>query len=467
MISLRPYQQKCLDDLRAAYRSGKRAPLLVAPTGSGKTVMFCEIARSRMSKGGRTMILAHRAELLEQIDRTLREFGITPGIISPDYPESPDALVQVASVFTVGKRLKRLIPPDFIIIDEAHHAIRKTTWGKVLTIWKSAYRLGVTATPTRLSGEGLDDIFDYMVLGPSVRELTDIGALCRAAVFAPPGPDLSSVHVRMGDYVQTELSDLMSRSTVTGDVLDHYRKHASGMPAIAFCVTVKHANEVTEKFKSGGFQSVCIEGSLTAHERREITRDFAAGRIHCLSNCAIISEGYDQPGAVVGLMLTPTRSLVRHLQSCGRCLRVSPGKERAIILDHAGNTARFGLPSDDREWSLSGAPAPVGGTRVSERVAAIRTCATCFAANAAYRSVCCECGKPLPVKRKVHEAEGELREVTGSQPPPRRPRNDADTLQGLIQLGKMRGYKNAEGWAMHVWDARMKKRRDRGYFRYG
>ena len=423
--------------------------------------MFCHVTRGRMQRGGITWILAHRAELLDQINDALRDEGIIPGLVSPEYAFTPDARVQVASVFSLVRRLDRLPAPDFLIVDEAHHAVRNTTWGKILDRYPQALVLGVTATPTRLSGEGLDDIFDSMVMGPSVKELIELKALCPPVVYAPPGPDLSNVHVRMGEYVQNELSQAMSRSTVVGDAVAHYRKHAHQKPGIAFCVTVEHAHQVAEKFRQGGYSSVVLEGSTHPALRREIVRDFVAGRINVLSQCGIVSEGFDVPRCEVGVMLAPTKSLVRYLQSCGRCLRPAPGKTRAVILDHAGNTATFGLPTEDREWTLAGAPVSHGGTP-SDPLPSLRLCKSCFAANPSGRSNCVECGALLPVNRKVHETEGELVEVT-EQTTKRRPvqRNPASDLAGLIELAKMRGYTNPEGWANHVFNARLKKRAER------
>jgi superfamily II DNA or RNA helicase len=459
-ITLRPYQDNCLNDLRASYRAGHRAPLLVAPTGSGKTVIFCRVVKGRVAKGGSPMILAHRAELVDQIDKSLRADGIVPGIIAAGYPESPGALVQIASVFSLVRRLERTPAPDLIVVDEAHHAINKTTWGQVLGHWPRARILGVTATPTRLSGEGLDDIFDDMVLGPSIQELVDLGSLAPLTVYAPPGPDLSGVGKRMGDFVKSELMGAMLRSTVVGDAVDHYRRLAHGKPALAFCVSIQHANEVAKKFRDGGYTSVCIDGSLAPHLRREVVRDFTAGAINVLTTVDLVTEGFDVPRCEVGIWLRPTCSTVVYLQGCGRVMRPYPGKTRGIILDHAGNTHRHGLPSDDRQWSLAGADFS-RGDRGPTGVPAVRTCARCFAAAPAGVSQCPECGLVFPVKRKVREVEGELEEYDAERSKGQKRnvgRNPANDLAGLVELGKLRGYKEPEKWANHVLGARQRKK---------
>jgi DNA repair protein RadD len=458
MIHLRQYQQECLLALRNAYRAGARAPLLVAPTGSGKTVLFCEVVRGRIAKGGRPMIIAHRSELIDQIDRTLREFGIVPGIIAGDYPESPHAPVQIASVFTLVKRLERTPAPDLIVVDEAHHAIRKTTWGRILTHYEKAWLLGVTATPTRLSGEGLNDLFDHMILGPSVRELQAIGALCPVSLYAPPGPDLSNVPIRMGDYAQSALAEVMSGGTVLGDAVAHYRRHAHQLPAVAFCVSVEHAAKVAQKFRDGGYTSASLDGSLKQHFRRQIVDDFRTGRVQVLTSCDLIAEGFDLPRLTVGILLRGTQSTGLYLQWCGRCLRPFEGKTRAVILDHAGNTLRHGLPTDDREWSLESVPVADRRGR-NERVPGVRVCNRCFAASPAGRPTCVNCGFLFEVDRPHREIEGELEEVTESnkRDQTKRTPNAARDLAGLIQLGRMRGYRQPEAWARHVWSARQRK----------
>lgn len=460
-IQDRAYQDKCLDAVRQSYRDGHMAPVLVSPTGSGKTVMFCKIVKGRIAKGGRPMILVHRAELVDQVDSNLREQGVIPGIIAAGYPESPHAPVQIASVFSLVRRLERTPPPDLIVVDECHHAINRTTWGQVLNCWPDAYRLGVTATPTRLSGEGLDDLFDDLVQGPSVRELVSQGYLAPLTVYAPPGPDLSGVPVKMGDYAKGELLRALARSTVTGDAVDHYRRLAPGKPAIAFCVSIEHAHDVAKRFREGGYTSLCIDGSLAQHLRRQVVRDFTSGAINVLTTVDLITEGFDVPRCEVGLWLRPTCSTTVFLQGCGRIMRPYPGKARGIILDHAGNTHRHGLPSDDREWTLAGSEFAQRGDQ-RDSVPGVRTCKKCFAAAPAGASTCPECGDPFGSNRKVREVEGVLEEYDAvrageSRAKSNRPTNPAASLEGLIELGKLRGYKEPEKWAQHVWDARLRK----------
>jgi DNA repair protein RadD len=461
-MHLRPYQADCLDKLRNAYKKGKRAPLLVAPTGAGKTVMFAHVVAGRVQKGGRPMVLCHRTELVEQIVRALKAVGIEAGVIAAGYEPNPDAPAQVASVMTLVNRLGRTPASDLLVVDEAHHATPKTSWGKVLAHWPKALRLGVTATPTRLSGEGLSDIFDDLVLGPTTQELIDNGFLSPVRVFAPSSPDLSGVSRRMGEFVLSALEAPMSSKQVVGDALQHYRRHAHGRRAIAFCVSVQHARAVAQQFEAEGYRAASVDGTMDRTTRANIIKGFTDGTINVLTSCDLVSEGFDLPAIEVGISLRPTQSVGLWLQQVGRCLRVCDGKQNAIILDHAGNALRHGLPTDDREWSLeAGIKQPRG--RIGEAGGAVRVCSHCFAASPSTSPACKECGQAFPVKvREVKETDGELVEVQKGQIK-KRLINNADTLEGLIALGRQRGYANPHGWARHIYEARQKKRT--GYWR--
>jgi len=451
-MKLRPYQELNLQALRQSYRTGHKAPLFVGPTGYGKTVLFAHITRNAVDRGRRVMILCHRAELIDQIVNALRQVNITPCIVAPDQPEF-DARVYVASVWTLHNRLSRYPTPDLLVVDEAHHAVQKTTWGKIMSFWPNAHRLGVTATPIRLSGEGLGEMFDDLVIGPTTQELIDGGYLSPVTVYAPSTADITGVKKRGGDYVLGELETAITKSGVVGDAITHYERLAAGKRAVVFCVSVEHAKAISNAFNQEGIPSESIDGSLDSEERKRRINDFRQGRTLVLTSCDLVSEGFDLPAIEVGISLRPTASEGLWLQQVGRCLRTADGKANAIILDHAGNTHRHGLPTDEREWSLQGRQKKEG----KEKSDSVRTCKHCFACSPSAASACRECGEPFPIKaRKVETRDGELSEVTKTTRKQRQ-RNDAATLEGLIELGRLRGYKNPVGWAHHVYHARQNR----------
>lgn len=432
------------------------AVLGVAPTGSGKTVCFCALAKQW---GGRVMILVHRKELLEQVSRCLTQWEVPHGLIAPDAPNRRDERVQVASVQTLVRRLADYAPPDYLIIDEAHHALLKSSWGKIFRAWPHAKRLGVTATPERLSGEGLREVFSTMIIGPSVKTLIDDGALSRYRLFAPPVQYADRVVRRMGDFARRELNDVMNTRTITGDAVEHYKKHASGKRAMVFCVYIEHAESVAKQFAEAGISSCSIDGEMGAVERSSILKRFANGEIQVLTSCDLVSEGFDLPAVEVAILLRPTQSLALHLQQVGRALRPYLGKNAAIILDHAGNTARHGLPDDPREWSLDGREERKRKSLLSE-APATKTCPECYAVVLAGVVQCPECEHEFEgMGRHIQEVDGTLEEVDldAERRLSRRQQGAAHSLEALVQLGVSRKYRYPQAWAKRVFEARNRK----------
>jgi superfamily II DNA or RNA helicase len=458
VITLRPYQDALVADIKAAMRRHKRV-LAVSPTGSGKTILLSSMASRVAAKGKRITVLVHRDELVDQVSDTLSAFNVAHGVLARGRRAPPSVRVVVASVFTLVRQLAERPAPDLLVVDEAHHLTVASTWGKVMAACPKAFVLGVTATPYRLSGEGLRQSFDEMVLGPTVRELIDMGSLADYRIFAPKTVDMTGMHKRGGDFVRGELGQRVDKPSITGDVIGHYKRLADGLPAVAFCVSVEHAGHVAQQFRDAGYRAVSIDGGMDRDVRRQVVADFKAGRINVLTSCDLISEGFDMPGIHVGILLRPTMSLGLHLQQIGRVLRVSPGKERALILDHAGNTFRHGLPDDERDWSLEGDAARKRKASEDEPLP-LRLCKQCFAVLRVSLSACPQCGTPVVVQsRKVDQQEGTLEEVEASVLRRERAREQgqAATLEQLIEVGKRRGFRNAVGWAKHVFDARRRR----------
>jgi superfamily II DNA or RNA helicase len=428
--------------------------------------MFTYLTGRLAMAGFRSVILAHRKELLDQISRTLAMFHVEHGLIAPGVEYDPSSLTHVASVFSVVRRLDYVKSPDYVIVDEAHHAIGGSTWGKVIAHWRKLNPklrlIGVTATPERLSGEGLIGTFDHLILGPTVAELIRDRYLSPFKMFAPPrAVDTSSLHRRMGDFVKSEAAELMDKPVITGNAISHYRKHLNGAPAVAFCVSVEHAYHVADQFRAQGFNAVAIDGKLSSKERKQRTDDFAAGRLNVMTSCDLISEGYDVPGMMGCINLRPTESLALCLQQWGRTLRFQNGKT-AIILDHVANSRRHGLPDTDRQWSLRGRDRKERSGSGDDPP--IRQCRMCGAVCAASRSHCSECGSEFVVEaRTIDEVEGNLEEIKAQEKIKFvRQRAAAKDLHALAELGKMRGMKNPYGWARHVLHARTKKSRGAG-----
>ncbi|MFE8034134.1 DEAD/DEAH box helicase [Thiohalocapsa marina] len=463
-ISLRDYQAHMLSEVRTAYAQGFRAPLLVAPTGSGKTVCFSYVAANARAKGNCTLILVHRRELLEQTSRTLDAFGVEHGRIAAGEPQT-DAAVQIASVQTLVRRLERMTwAPDLIVVDEAHHTTASTGHGRIIAAFPKARVLGVTATPERLDGQGLGThvggYFDRLVLGPSVADLIQRGYLSKPIVYAPAQAlDLKGIATRAGDYAQDALAAAMDRPSITGSAVAEYRRRCEGAPAIAFCVTVEHARNVAAAFTQAGYKAASIDGTLSAEDRAKRIADLASGRLHVLTSCEIISEGTDIPIVGAAILLRPTQSLALYLQQVGRALRPYSGKERAVILDHVANSLRHGLPDDARDWNLDAKPRRQRAKDDDKPQQAVRQCDHCQAVHAP-APTCPECGHVHPIQqREIEHIDGELQEVTRQQADRlaqrRREQAKAQTLDDLRAIGRRRGYR--PGWAEHVFKSRQQR----------
>lgn len=454
---LRPYQTDIIGEVRQRLGEGLRAPLIVSPTGSGKTVMFSHIADGAGRKNKRVWILVHRAELVEQTSRTMREIGIHHGIIAAGWPVDPLPHVQVVSVQTVVRRTGGLIPPDLIIVDECHHSAAGT-WGKILQAFPKAIRLGFTATPERLDGKGLSDAFDCLIRGPEVAWLIEQGFLTQPKYYAPPNQlNLDGLHVRGGDYARDETAAMMDKPSITGDAVSHYRRICDGAPAVAFCASIAHAEHVAQAFNAAGYRATTLDGTLDRIERRKRVRGLADGSIQILTSCEIISEGFDIPVVSAAILLRPTKSLGMHLQQVGRVLRIAPGKKHAYILDHVGNCLRHGLAEEERDWSLEGRKkkAKKGG----DDAPPVRQCPKCYACHVPAPH-CPECGHTYEIKtREIEQKEGELVELNLAWMAKQRKQEQgqARTFEELVEIGKSRGYKNAAFWAKRVWNARQQR----------
>jgi superfamily II DNA or RNA helicase len=378
-MQLRGYQIKAISDIRAAFQSGYRKICFTSPCGSGKTVLIVFMANEAAKRGNRVIFLVHRVELISQTAETFDEIGVNYGIIAPGFKETDD-LIQIASVQTLSRRLSKAQKPQLIIADEHHHSVAKT-WLNIFNYWPDAYVVGLTATPQRLGNQGLKEVSDVLILGPTTKELIAAGHLSPFRYFAPPPvANLEGITIKMGDYDTKELAIRMDKSVVTGNAVEHYQQLAAGKKAIAYCVSRDHSIHTAEGFNAANIPSRHIDGETPREERKRIIEDFRAGRIRILTNCELVSEGFNVPTMEAVILLRPTQSTTLFLQQAMRPLRRDPEnpEKQAVILDCVGNVFRHGAVDEDREWSLDGIKKrrQADGPTVS-----IRQCPQCFAVH--------------------------------------------------------------------------------------
>lgn len=450
-----------LDEARAHMKRGVRNVLIQGATGIGKTALTAHMFMTASSRGRICAFGVHRAELIRQAAATFDRVGIRYGIVSPNHPMDTSARVQICSIDTWRNRVSRLPRFDFIAWDEAHHTAA-ATWAKLHEAYPDAYHVGLTATPQRLDGRGLRDYFSELVCGPSMRWLIDEGWL--------------------SPYRYFDAGEEQDEKKLFGDIVRNYLQIACGKRAIYFCRTVQHSIDTAAAFRERGIPAAHVDANTPADERLLTMRRFEAGEIIVLTNAALFSEGVDVPGVEVVGLARKSESLTWYLQCVGRGLRpvYSPGlslntarerklaiaagpKPSAIILDHAGLRRLHGRPCDDRIWTLDGCVSSEAGGSAGRR------CPQCFAMNKVASDRCSECGYKWPkgsrkepgvVDGDLREAEDDLMagEAAAAMSKARAEKLRAQTVLGLIELGRMRGYKDPTGWAMGIEAARKKRK---------
>lgn len=355
----REYQRtdarRCWESLRRS-----RRVLYTLPTGAGKTVVAVILVRRALTEGKRVLFVAHRRELIDQAVERLRAAGLAPQrigvIMGKDARTRPDAPVQVASVQTLSRREKPAA--DLVIIDEAHRAAADT-YKRIRSFYPRAWELGLTATPFRGNGAGLEEHFDELVIGAKASELIAYGFLSEPRTFTAPAehlPDVSRVRRSGGDYNIADLGRVTNRRELVAPIVATWLERSKDRPTVVFAVDVDHAKRICAEFIAAGVNAEHIDNETSIDERAAILNRLRAQETKVVTNCQILTEGWDFPDLGCIVCARPTRSEVLWLQMTGRIMR--PGHahphnaDRPVILDHAGNALLFGLPQWDREVSL-------------------------------------------------------------------------------------------------------------------
>jgi len=429
-----------------------RAVLLVSATGSGKTRVASKMIHGAVKKGFSALFTVHRQELMDQSIEAFQKEGIEHGCIAAGYDFNPAQPVQIASIDTLRRRLEKFpYTPNLIVVDECAHSC-SPTWKAVLDYFPKSRVVGLTATPERLDGKGLGNIYTAMVEGPSVRWLIDNKYLSPYEVFEPGIPDVSNLDTRAGDYAKEQNESLMDTPSITGDAIREYQKHSAGKRAVAFCVSIKHSEHVAQQFRDAGISAIHVDGNTPRAQRKAAVNAFRAGDITILTSVDIFGEGFDLPAMETAILLRPTQSLALYIQQVGRVLRPYPGKERALILDHAGNVRRHFLPDEPRVWSLEGRKKKKKKEVENEVKIKIRNCTQCLFVHRP-APICPYCGFIYPVYgREVEHKPGELVRLDKAALAQQRkaagiPVPNADTREELEAIGIEQGYKNPFVWA--------------------
>lgn len=428
--ALRPYQERDKKAVLACLQRGQN-PLHVCATGGGKTTVFSSVAEYVVRHAGWDVgVLVHRDELLEQACGALADAGVVYGVIAPGHVVTSHK-VHVASIATLVARIRAgcrdtarwLLNLRLAIVDEAHHAVAEQ-WVIVAQAMAKALLYGATATPYRTDGQGLGDVFNVAVKGPTTNQLVEAGWLAPFAVYAPPTKlVLSGLKKTAGDYNRKELQQVVDTPEFNRLVALWYARMFPGVPAIGFCTGIVHANNLCDMFEQDGWLARAVNGKTDDTDRRNWIRGLDSiwalrqglDPVDVLMSVDLIGEGTDVPVCGAGLMVRPTESTGLFEQQAGRTARpiwpagfdpntataderkaamIEAGKPFAGILDMVGNWTRHGLPGSDRPWTLD------GGIKGQERmVSPVRRCRTCYRVHA-WAESCPACGFRYPVEAK-------------------------------------------------------------------
>ncbi len=440
-IQLREYQQELYDKTVDAFRRGKKRVLVTVGCGAGKSYIFAKMAERTK---GPVLVLTHRRELLEQTGRLFRENGI-------------DARIEM--ILTEANRLGEHKKPTLIITDEAHLS-RSNSWMKVLDYYDT-FTVGFTATPVRLDGKPLGDIYDELITGVSVRWLIDNKRLAPYEYYAPTVVETDGLRLQAGDYVIKDLEQLMNERAIYGVVIESYKRFAPSERSIVYCVSVKHARDTADAFNSAGIRAEFLSAGTPAGRRKEVLEAFRRGEFTVLCNVGIISEGVSIDEVSCCMLLRPTESLALYWQQGMRCMRYQPGKV-AKIIDFVGNYTRNPLFDADVSWDLT-QPIRKRPAINSEGDFHIRSCPKCFKVFKT-APICPYCGYKYPLHpREIKEHQNialariTAQEAEEAERKRRKARNEqgrARTFPELLELGRERGYKNPAAWAAMVMRGR-------------
>lgn len=454
--ALRPYQQELKDEIYNHWNDHPQSNVLaVLATGAGKTVLFSSIMADN---GGATCAVAHRQELVSQISLALARNKVRHRIIGPTNvvkmivrlhmeevghsyydPSSRHAVAGVDTLIRRGDQLADWLPTVKLwVMDEAHHVLKDNKWGKAVNMFRNARGLGVTATPCRADDYGLgshaDGVFDVMKVGPSMRDLINMGFLTEYKLYAPQSSfnrdAIKKVSQTTGDFVASEVSKAVNESSlvshdekqVVGDVVRTYQKLLNGMLTVVFAPDVATATELESQYNAAGIPAKCVHGAMPDAERIDAIRKFKNRQYHVLTSVSIFDEGFDCPAIEAVQDVAATESFGRFVQRAGRMLRLKEGKEFGRYVDHVGNIQRHAtlvqyadgakIEISHREWSLDRREKNSGKSEKSE----VRGCSACAGTYARYLKVCPYCGEPIPApsetqRGNIEWVDGDLYEL--------------------------------------------------------
>lgn len=462
---LRDYQVLAKELLYAGHYDGHQEQVLVVSTGGGKTTIAASIIHGAYEKGTFVIFLAHRKELVDQAKNRMHQFGLRPGVIMAGWRYRPNLGLYVASQQTLSRRELPELPEGkrmLIVVDECHHSV-SAGFKKILNHYKDTYGkrvsiIGLTATPYRLDGKGLGDIYSNIVAPISLSELTERGFLVPAR-YVGFKMDMSNVATRGGDYDVHQMHAMFDKKEIYAGVVEHYNQFAPGTKAIVFNVDVKHSEKMRDAFIAAGISAAHVDGETPGLERSRILEAFKEGKFQVLCNVNILTEGFDLPAIETVILNRATKSKSLYLQMVGRGLRPAPGKSYCTVIDQGGNVWEHGPVDMEEEYTLETIK-----KKKLQQAAPVKSCPSCFFIQHVGARECKECGHvftlhiterelPKEVFEELNDFLPKQAKVKPSLPDHLRKAWTDMTEDELKEVAAIRGYK--PGW---VWMQLNRKR---------
>jgi DNA repair protein RadD len=439
MRPLRPHQELGLTSVRLSLATGHRRPILMLPTGGGKTLLAAHIVQRALDKGNRVTFCVPTISLIDQTVKAFWDEGIqNVGVIQADHPMTNSwRPVQVASVQTLARR--DLPTTDLVIVDEAH-LVHKSILG-----WMAAEPdlkfIGLSATPWT---KGLGKHYDDLIIAARIGDLIEAGYLSEFRVFAPSHPDLSGVTSVAGDYHEGQLADAMSKPELTADVVKTWLELGENRPTLCFGVNRAHARQLQHDFEAAGVSTAYVDAFTDRDERESIRKAFHDGDVRVVCNIGTLTTGVDWDVRCL-ILARPTKSEALYQQIVGRALRTAEGKQDALILDHSDTTLSLGFVTDIHHDALDiGRRKEASGSTRKEVVRVPKECPKCAFVKPIGVHKCSHCGFAPERKAEVEVATGALQQLGG-----KKAQVDMATkqiwLSGLLWIARDRHYK--PGWA--------------------
>lgn len=445
-------------------KHGHKRIIVQQPPRTGKTVIMAEIARRTTSKGNHIMFLIHRKEVLSQAMTTFKQQNVKMN------------LATMGMVQSLTRHVSELTAPQLIFVDEAHHALAKSC-RRILDSFPNAYVLYFTATPIRTGHDQLDQVADDIIVGQSIKWLTNHHFLAPFRYYGLGDIDRSKLRKQNGDYSSSSMDEALNHQ-IYGHIVQQYQRLANGKQAVVYCHSIESAKKVTQQFREAGITAAEVDGDTDQTVRDRLVQKFRDQQLTILANVNLFTEGVDLPNVDCVIMARPTSSLALYLQFSMRCLNPRKGKT-AIIVDHVDNFLNFGLPDNDHDWQSAIVTKDKRKASKSDNGPALAQCSYCF--GTFYRKNihdgCCPlCGHALEKENKDYKIVNvDLQEIKENQAVKHRKQlvqkilndqvmaNVADkspgqlhTLKEFQAYAELHGYQ--QGWAWYQFNNRRKNK---------